>query len=121
MRDVRDMPREMTEKPRPKRPPLIKSAGCCLMLDPAYSSSDMYLADEGTYVCKAFSPRSYVIQKVYSRRCPCVISGAGACRVDQYVEREGHAVWVGGNRQRGATGRSPFPLSVPLSVSRSVA
>jgi len=47
-----------------KRPPLIKTAGCCLMLDPHYSSSNMYLGDEGTYVCKAFSPRSYVIQKV---------------------------------------------------------
>jgi hypothetical protein len=50
-----------------KRPPLLaKSAGCCLLqLDPHYSSStSMYLDDEGTYVCKAFSPRSYVIQKV---------------------------------------------------------
>ena len=47
-----------------KRPPLFKSSGgsCCLMLDPCYSS--MYLDDEGTYVCKAFSPRCYVIQKV---------------------------------------------------------
>ncbi|KAK4031142.1 hypothetical protein OUZ56_024688 [Daphnia magna] len=40
-----------------------ESVGCCLMLDPHYSNSSMYLGDEGTYVCKAFSPRSYVIQK----------------------------------------------------------
>lgn len=64
------MPREQLDHrvgggmSRNKRPPLIKSAGCCLMLDPHYSSSSMYLGDEGTYVCKAFSPRSYVIQKV---------------------------------------------------------
>lgn len=54
----------MSAPMRTKRPPLIKNAGCCLMLDPHYSSSSMYLGDEGTYVCKAFSPRSYVIQKV---------------------------------------------------------
>jgi hypothetical protein len=61
------MPRELDRvgvARQNKRPPLIKSAGCCLMLDPHYSSSNMYLGDEGTYVCKAFSPRSYVIQKV---------------------------------------------------------
>lgn len=64
------MPRELDRvgvARQNKRPPLIKSAGCCLMLDPHYSSSNMYLGDEGTYVCKAFSPRSYVIQKV----CVC--------------------------------------------------
>ena len=58
-----------------KRPPLLGkgSAGCCLMqLDPHYSSSRYLpmMADEGTYVCKAFSPRSYVIQKVSFRSCP---------------------------------------------------
>lgn len=52
-----------------KRPPLLgkSGGGCCLLqLDPHYSSSRYLpmMADEGTYVCKAFSPRSYVIQKV---------------------------------------------------------
>ena len=48
---------------RSKRPPLFKSSGCCcLMLDP--HCFGMYLGDEGNYVCKAFSPRCYVIQKV---------------------------------------------------------
>ena len=32
--------------------------------DPCGGGGGMYLGDEGTYVCKAFSPRCYVIQKV---------------------------------------------------------
>jgi len=41
-----------------KRPPLFK-------LEPHYiDQNSMYLSSEGTYVCKAFSPRCYVIQKV---------------------------------------------------------
>ena len=41
-----------------KRPPLFKSNVGVF--------SDMHLSDEGTYICKAFSPRCYVIQKVFS-------------------------------------------------------
>ena len=42
----------------PRRPPLFK-------LEPHYiDDSSMYLSTEGTYVCKAFSPRCFVIQKV---------------------------------------------------------
>ena len=41
-----------------KRPPLFK-------LEPHHiEQHSMYLSSEGTYVCKAFSPRCYVIQKV---------------------------------------------------------
>lgn len=102
---------------RNKRPPLIKTAGtgCCLMLDPHYSSSSMYLGDEGTYVCKAFSPRSYVIQKVagffldflvdFLSRClvrgccrPGLWTGRKGTTTDQYaVAGEGRAMsgrWV---------------------------
>lgn len=70
-----------------KRPPLLgkSGGGCCLLqLDPHYSSSRYLpmMADEGTYVCKAFSPRSYVIQKVVvvlSVRSVPALCGGGCC------------------------------------------
>jgi len=48
-----------------RRQPLIGAGGRSLLtqqLDPCFSVMD--LTQEGTYVCKTFSPRCYVIQKV---------------------------------------------------------